>query len=429
MFPSYSIYKEVRTLRGATSLLSAVMSIVFPNQSNSEIRYLKFKQYLHGMRDVCNLLFVEFLFIVSASMHASKKEIVVAEPSAFFSIWAQDSSYWLVVEGPNAAAVPSLATIYTKPSLAAVKTPANWQASWVACAAYFEKQMGGATGYRAAVIPADTLPQLDEVMMALKPVSEINAIAANLWLADYVNHGRLDCYMQRVTDRRGKQVGYEAFARMEGPDGGVIGGGAIMQAAHALRVEYQIDRLLHKHAIESFVASDLEGYIFINFLTGFIHRPEVYLDGLSQAVNRTHVRPASVVLDVPLSDYAKDMPKLKSIASYCRARGFGLALDDVMTSDGLAALLADIRPAFVKIDGKLAAGKPAARAEAILQDIVRISHANGVSVLAEGVETAEQHAFYLAAEVDMFQGYLFGAPERFARQRNGFAAAGMATNG
>jgi EAL domain-containing protein (putative c-di-GMP-specific phosphodiesterase class I) len=221
--------------------------------------------------------------------------------------------------------------------------------------------------------------------------------------------------MQRVMDRRGKQVGFEAFARMEGADGGVIGGGAIMQAAHALRVEYQLDRLLHKQAIECFVGSDLEGYIFINFLTGFIHRPEVYLDGLSQAVNRTHVRPASVVLDVPLHDYAKDMPKLKSIANFCRTRGFGLALDDVTSSDGLANLLADIRPAFVKLDGKFGAGMNTARMQGTLNEIVRISHANGVSVLAEGVETAAQHALYLAAEVDMFQGYLFGAPERFPR--------------
>ncbi len=350
-----------------------------------------------------------------ASMHAAKKEIVVAEPSAFFSIWVQDSSYWLVVEGPNAAALPGLAAVYNKPTMAAMKTPANWQESWILCAAHLQKQAGAGTGYRVAVIPAQDLPALEEVVMALKTIGEMNAIAANLWLADYVNHGRLDCYMQRVMDRRGKQVGYEAFARMEGPDGGVIGGGAIMQAAHALRVEYQLDRLLHKQAIESFVGSDLEGYLFINFLTGFIQRPEVYLDGLSQAVNRTHVRPASVVLDVPLGGYAKDMPKLKSIANYCRARGFGLALDDVTTSDGLATLLSEVRPAFVKIDGTLATGKTTARAEAMLQDIVRISHANGVSVLAEGVETEQQHALYLAAEVDMFQGYLFGAPARFPK--------------
>lgn len=339
----------------------------------------------------------------------------MAEQSAFFSIWAQDSSYWIVVEGATASSLAGFSVVHHKPDLAAIKTGPDWFPVWQNYAPQVTKHAG--LGHRAAIIPADELPGLQEIMMALRPVGEIAAIGANLWLIDSVNHGRLDCYMQRVMDRRGKLVGYEAFARMEAKDGGVIGGGAIMQAAHALRVEYQLDRLLHKQAIECFVASDLEGYIFINFLTGFIHRPEVYLEGLSQAVNRTHVRPGAVVLDVPLGDYAKDMAKLKSIAQYCRARGFGLALDDVSSSDGLAALLSDIRPSFVKIDGKFGEGVAPARAQGILHEIVRISHANGVSVLAEGVETTSQHEMLLAADIDMFQGYLFGAPERFSRVR------------
>jgi EAL domain-containing protein (putative c-di-GMP-specific phosphodiesterase class I) len=344
-----------------------------------------------------------------------QRKAIVAEQSAFFSIWAQDSSYWMVVEGPMATALNGFAPIYRKADLAAIKTDANWRDIWVKYAQAIAKQPGAGAGHRAAIIPADELPSLQDISMALKSVGQVNAIAAHIWLIEAVNHGRLDCYMQRVTDRRGKQVGFEAFARMENADGGVIGGGAIMQAAHALHVEYQLDRLLHKQAIECFVGCDLEGYIFINFLTGFIHRPEVYLEGLSQAVSRTHVRPGAVVLDVPLGDYVKDMPKLKSIANYCRTRGFSLALDDVTTADGLAGLLAEIRPAFVKLDGKFGVGLNPARAQGVLGDIVRISHANGVSVLAEAVETTAQHELYMAADVDMFQGYLFGAPERLAR--------------
>ncbi len=347
----------------------------------------------------------------------------MAESNAFFSVWAQDTAYWLVVEGVAATALPGLAAIYHKPDLAAIKTTSGWREEWQRCAEHIAKQTGAGTGYRVAVLPTEDLPGLPEVMAALKPMSEISAIANNLWLVDYVNHGRLDCYMQCVMDRAGKRVGFEAFARMEGPDSSVIGGGAIMQAAHALRVEYQLDRLLHKQAIDCFVSNDLEGYIFINFLTGFIHRPEVYLDGLSQALSRTQVRPGAVVLDVPLGAYAKDMPKLKSIAEYCRTRGFGLALDDVTSSDGLAALLADIRPSFVKVDGSFGEGMSAVRAADALREIVRISHAVGVVVLAEGVETAAQHEAYLAAEVDMFQGYLFGAPERFPKVTDGVVSA------
>lgn len=339
----------------------------------------------------------------------------MADQHPFFSVWAQDSSYWLVVEGPNAASLSGFGPVQQKHTLMACKVGPSWQAAWQPYASQLAKQAGGVTGHRVAVIAGEELPPSSEIMAALRPLSEINTVAANLWLVDSVQHGRLDCYMQRVLDRRGKQVGFEAFARIEAADGGVLGGGAIMQAAHVLHMEYQLDRLLHKQAIESFVGSDLEGYIFINFLTGFIHRPEVYFDGLSQAVTRMHVRPASVVLDVPLGDYARDMTKLKSIASYCRARGFALALDDVSTSDGLAALLSEIRPAFVKLDGTFGVGMKPERAQGLLEEIVRISHSHGVSVLAEGVENTPQHEMLMAAQVDMFQGYLFGAPVRLPR--------------
>lgn len=340
---------------------------------------------------------------------------MVSDTNSFFSIWAQDAPYWLIVEGSVAAALPEFAAIYHKPNLAALKTSADWVGAWQQCTRHLVKLNAIPRAYRAAVIPSDEMPSLQEIMMALKPIGEIDLIASNLWLMEYVIHGQIDCYMQKVMDRRDKLGGYEAFVRIEGKDGGIIGGGAIMQAAHALRVEYQLDRLLHKQAIECFVDNQLDGYIFINFLTGFIHRPEVYLEGLSQTVTRTHMRPGSVVLDVPLHDYTKDMQRLKSIAQYCRSRGFSLALDDIASSEGLAALLSDIRPAFVKIHGNYAEGMSAARAQGVLHEIVRICHANGVSVLAEGVETKAQHELYLAADVDMFQGYLFAPPERFPR--------------
>jgi EAL domain-containing protein (putative c-di-GMP-specific phosphodiesterase class I) len=347
----------------------------------------------------------------------------VAEQGAFFSVWAQDSSYWLVVEGPHASQLAGFAPAHRKADMVVLKTDAHWREAWVTHTAKLASLLGAGAGHRAAVIASETLPSLPDILEALRPFGEINAIAANVWLIEAINHGKLDCYMQRVMDRRGKQVGYEAFARMENADGGVIGGGAIMQAAHALRIEYQLDRLLHKQAIESFVASDLEGYVFINFLTGFIHRPEVYLDGLSQAVNRTHVRSSAVVLDVPLGDYTKDMAKLKSIAQYCRTRGFSLALDDVAVADGLAPLLTEIRPAFVKLDPAFDRGINPARAHALLHEIVQTSHAHGVMVLAEGVENAARHSMFIAAEVDMFQGYLFGAPERFPRAGDAAARA------
>ncbi len=331
--------------------------------------------------------------------------------NAFSCAWTQPSDYWIIVEGAAAKQLEGFTPAHTA-TLYARNVGAQWPEEWAALSQQLAVLAPNHVGVRAAVIASPSLPTHTDITHALKSVTDIHAIAESLWLVQDVREGRLGCYMQKVLDRRGKLVGYEAFARMESRDGGVIGGGAVMHAARVLHTEYQVDRLLHKHAVESFVTADLDGYIFINFLTGFIQRPEVYLEGLSSAATKNHVRSGAVVLDVPLRDYARDLPKLKSIAEYCRSRGFALALDDVITDAGLAALLADIRPAFVKLDGKFGHGMAPAKRDATLREIVRLSHAVGANVLAEGIETEATRALYFDAGVDMFQGYLIGAPER-----------------
>ena len=337
----------------------------------------------------------------------------MADERSFFSPYTQPTPYWIVLEGSGAGLFGKLGAqvLHRHAELFGKAVGDDWTKAWSELSAELFPLPAGST-LRAAIIAAGNTPELQEIELSLRPASEVDAVARHLWFARYLEEGRLICFMQRVIDRRGKQVGHEAFARMEAPDGGIVGGGAIMQAAQVLHLEYQVDRLMHKNAIECFIAGDLEGYLFINFLTGFIHRPEVYLEGLRLAVERHHVLPRTIALDVPLVDYAKDTAKLKSIAAYCRSRGFALSLDDVMSPDGLADLLRDIKPAFVKLDAKLAASMQDEKRRGGILEIIRLAHGAGAMVLAEGVETEALHQAYLAAEVDMFQGYLFGAPER-----------------
>lgn len=331
----------------------------------------------------------------------------------FYSVWTQPSDYWLLIESAAAAALSGFAPVEGMAPLHARKVGPEWATAWEQATAALASTMPDTVGIRAGVLAGEQLPPNADITRALRTVAELNQVAAHLWLLSDIHAGRLGCYMQPVVDRRGKRVGFEAFARMESADGGIIGGGAIMQAARALNSEYQVDRVLHKHAIETFASCDLDGYLFINFLTGFIQRPEVYFDGLSQAVSRSALRPNAIVLDVPLTDYARDPSKLISIADYCRSRGFALALDDVSSPQGLPALLADIRPAFVKLDGAMAATISDAKRTATLKEMVRIAHASGANMLAEGVESQAVYDAYLAADIDLFQGYLIGAPKRY----------------
>ena len=339
---------------------------------------------------------------------------------AISSPWTLASPYWIIIAGngehgqawQQAAVEAGLSPLPDAPSIYAIQTAPEWVAEWERVLAVLNR-LEDVQPLRAAIIAADVTPTEKEIQFNLKPLHAVQEVVEHLWLLDHLSEDRLVCYLQRVVDRRGKQVGYEAFARIAQADGAIIGGAAIMRASHALKVEYQVDRRMHKLAIDTFAACDLDGYIFINFLTGFIHRPEVYLEGLSKAVDQHGITPRCIALDVPLTDYARDLAKLKSIANSCHARGFSLSLDDVMSADGLPALLAEIRPAFLKLDPKLAQALADPRRSGQVHEIIRIAKASGASVLAEGVESQDIHDAYAAAGVDMFQGYHIGAPELY----------------
>ncbi len=344
----------------------------------------------------------------------------MAANPAFSSPWTLSSPYWIVIAGngesgqdwQKAAAKAGLSPLPDAPSIYAIQTAPEWAGEWERVMAVLNSIESTET-LRAAIIAADVAPSEKEIQFNLKPLPAVQEVVEHLWLLDHLSEDRLVCYLQRVVDRRGKQVGFEAFARIAQSDGAIIGGAAIMRASHALKVEYQVDRRMHKLAIDTFASGDLDGYIFINFLTGFIHRPEVYLEGLSKAVDQHHITPRNIALDVPLTDYARDLAKLKSIAQHCHARGFSLSLDDVMSADGLPALLSEIRPAFVKLDFKLSVALLDPRRASLVHEIIRIAKASGASVLAEGVESQEIYDAYTVAGVDMFQGYHVGAPELF----------------
>ena len=52
----------------------------------------------------------------------------------------------------------------------------------------------------------------------------------------------------------------------------------------------------------------------------------------------------------------------------------------------------------------------AADARAVVDAVIRLAHSLGLRVVAEGVETAEQHAALIALDCDELQGYYLAKP-------------------
>jgi EAL domain-containing protein (putative c-di-GMP-specific phosphodiesterase class I) len=243
-----------------------------------------------------------------------------------------------------------------------------------------------------------------------KTAVEMQQLAESLWLGDALLAGRIMCYLQPVMSGADAIFGYESFARVQDTDGSIIAGDRIVAASRVLGIQHMIDRHLHVQAIKTFVASDFDGFLFVNFFPGFIHRPEVYLEGLTETVANYGVTPGHIVLDFTRMETPRDLQHIKSICDYGRSRGYSIAIDDIVSVENTRRLVAEIHPDFVKVDtlrlqkmGGDALGKTVAA-------IVEVAHAAKATVIAEGVETAERFAELKQLGVDLFQGYYFSPP-------------------
>ena len=261
-----------------------------------------------------------------------------------------------------------------------------------------------------AIIAGEDEPDQAQISFSHKPATEIDQIYQALWLGDAVLNNEVVCHLQPVMSKDSRVVGHESFARVVQSDGKVIGGGDIIEASRNLGIEYALDRYLHVQAIKTFMQGGLNGYLFVNFFPGFIQRPEVYLEGLTEAVRMHSMISKQVVLDFTESEHEHDMDHMKRVTDFCRSKGYAIALDDVASIDNAKKLIPEVRPDFVKLARRITAQSQRSSDLPLLRDIVDLSHNNGAVVIGEGVEDEEVFTVLKQLDVDMFQGYLFSAP-------------------
>ena len=118
-----------------------------------------------------------------------------------------------------------------------------------------------------------------------------------------------------------------------------------------------------------------------------------------------------VLLELSEHDPVHDYVALGSVLAPLRGQGMRLAIDDV--GAGFASLRHIIlaAPDVLKLDRSIVSGLDHDPILARLaQSLVEFAHSFGACVIAEGVETPDEHAVLQALGVDSGQGWLFGAP-------------------
>ncbi|MEU7474655.1 EAL domain-containing protein [Lentzea sp. NPDC042327] len=135
------------------------------------------------------------------------------------------------------------------------------------------------------------------------------------------------------------------------------------------------------------------------------------VSAIRHATHEAGLPPESLCLEITESALMRDPALAARTLSALRDLGVRLAIDDFGTGYSSLAQLLTLPLDTLKIDRSFTSGLGrSAEAEAIVTSIIAMAHAVDLSVIAEGVEQAEQLDVLRELGCDQAQGFLLGRP-------------------
>lgn len=236
-----------------------------------------------------------------------------------------------------------------------------------------------------------------------------------------IDAGGIHPVFQPIVDlATGEPVALEALAR--GPHGRLHLPEPLFAAARDADRLGDLDRLCRSRAVQAALAGGLLGDrgrpsppLFLNVEPATADAEVLLPD--AQRVARRHG--VCLVLELTERMLMAQPARLLAFAEHARAQGWGIAVDDVGVDPASLALMPLLRPEVVKLDVRLVARRPDGDTARIMTAVNAYAEESGATVLAEGIETAEQERCAVALGATLGQGFLFGAPSPTGATRAG----------
>lgn len=212
---------------------------------------------------------------------------------------------------------------------------------------------------------------------------------------------------QPIVDLRDRSIfANEALVR------GVNGEGALSVLEQVNETNrYRFDQRCRTQAIAGAAALGMQTHLSINFMPNAVYRPELCIRSTLEAA-RAHNFPLDrLVFETLESEHVDNYRHLTNILREYREFGFKTAIDDFGAGYSGLNLLADFQPDLIKLDMALIRDVDQDRVrQVIVRGIVTICEQLGVTVIAEGIESAGERDFLSDCGIFLMQGYWFAKP-------------------
>jgi diguanylate cyclase (GGDEF)-like protein/PAS domain S-box-containing protein len=228
-----------------------------------------------------------------------------------------------------------------------------------------------------------------------------------------VGKGELCLYYQPIVDlSTGRIAAYEALARWQHPERGLVLPGDFIQLAEETGIILKIGAWTLGEACRwsSFIGAERGLQIAVNLSARQFNDPQLPRM-VARALKETGLPPRLLELEITESTAMQQTDVTLGTLRRLKALGVSIAIDDFGTGYSSLSYLRRFPVDKVKIDRSFIAELPNDRDQgAIVAAIVALAHALQIRVVAEGVETEHQREFLKSCGCDLIQGYLVGHP-------------------
>jgi len=227
-----------------------------------------------------------------------------------------------------------------------------------------------------------------------------------------IAEGLLHPVFQPILDFRARAyLGYEALIRgpvnspLHRPD-------QLFAAAHHAGVARELEHACREASLRAFAHHRLPGRLFLNVTPGCLLDERLMNGETRQLLSDLGIAANRVVIELTENEQIVHIPGIQEALLHYRGQGFQIAIDDLGEGFANLRMWSEVQPEFVKIDKHFVHGIADDRIKyhfvRAMQDLAEICNA---SLVAEGIERAEDFACIRDMGISCVQGYFVAMPE------------------
>ncbi|MDO8827136.1 EAL domain-containing protein [Methylophaga sp.] len=174
---------------------------------------------------------------------------------------------------------------------------------------------------------------------------------------------------------------------------------------------YRFDQACRVKAIKLAAELNIDSKLSINFMPNAVYKPELCIRTTLEAAEIYNFPIERIIFEVTEGEQINDHEHLQDIIQSYQQHGFSTAIDDFGAGYAGLNLLANMQTDLVKLDMALIRNIHNDKVrQSITRGIIAFCNDLDITVIAEGIESADELYVLQEMGIELFQGYYFAKP-------------------